>query len=328
VRKRARTTEKSTENRLAFASTGHRRLRAGGVAVLGLATIALTGAFATGGAQASTATGPAASPALTALANSLPATTDRQTGAYTASRMSVEVALAPRNVRGLDAELKAVYSKGAAQYGKFLAKGQFDARYAPTAATTNAVTAYLRGEGLTVSSTSSPFLIRAAGSSASITTAFHTDLRNYVDRHGTRYFSNSASVRLPTSIASAVDGVVGLSNTVRLQSTAVHPTVAKTAAGKSAAAKSTSPVPACETGYPTTSDLFNGVDYDYGYGGAPGCGGLTPSQTNSMYGAPRPQPAHPGSRRHRGAVRALRLPALGHQHLDTALLRPGLHRAA
>src|SRR5579863_1029021 len=108
----------------------HRPLRAGGAAVLGLATIALTGAFAAGGAQASTATRSAVSPALVALANSLPATTDRQTGAYTASSMSVEVALAPRNQRGLSAELKAVYRIGSREYGKFLAKGQFDARYA------------------------------------------------------------------------------------------------------------------------------------------------------------------------------------------------------
>ena len=37
----------------------HRPLRAGGAAVLGLATIALTGAFAASGAQASTAATPA-----------------------------------------------------------------------------------------------------------------------------------------------------------------------------------------------------------------------------------------------------------------------------
>src|SRR6202034_832704 len=94
----------------------HRPLRAGGAAVLGLATIALTGAFATSGAQASTAAPAVVSPTLVALANSVPATTDRTTGTFTASRMSVEVALAPRNEAGLNAELKAVYSKGSRQY--------------------------------------------------------------------------------------------------------------------------------------------------------------------------------------------------------------------
>ena len=57
-------------------SIGHSEL--GGAAVLGLATIALTGAFAASGAQASTAAPAAVSPSLIALSGSLPATTDRR----------------------------------------------------------------------------------------------------------------------------------------------------------------------------------------------------------------------------------------------------------
>ena len=271
----------------------HRPIRAGGAAVLGLATIALTGAFA-GGAQASTAAPSAVSPTLITLSNSVPPTTDRQTGAFTASSMSVQVGLAPRDGAGLNAELKAVYTEGSGQYDQFLSKGQFDAKYAPTTATTNAVAAYLRSQGLTVSSTDSPFLLQASGSSAKITAAFHTNLRNYVDRKGTRYFSNSASVRLPASIASAVSGVVGLTNTVRLQSLAVRP-----AAASKAGSTSSSSSASCETGYVTTAELFdlvtNNVGFDYGYGGGPGCGGLTPSQTNSMYGAPSASPRTEGA---------------------------------
>jgi kumamolisin len=271
----------------------HRPLRAGGVAVLGLATIALTGAFAVG-AQASTANPAAVSPTLVPLSNSLPATTDPQAGAFTAPSMSVQVALAPRDGAGLNAELKAVYTEGSSQYDRFLSKGQFDARYAPTTATTNAVAAYLRSQGLTVSSTDSPFLMQASGSSAKITAAFHTDLRTYRDRQGGKYYSNSASVRLPASIASAVSGVVGLTNTVRLQSLAVRP-----AAASKAGSKSSSSSASCETGYVTTADLFDlvtsGTGFPYGYGGAPGCSGLTPSQTNSMYGAPAASPKTEGA---------------------------------
>jgi subtilase family serine protease len=271
----------------------HRPIRAGGAAVLGLATIALTGAFA-GGAQASTAAPSAVSPTLITLSNSVPPTTDRQTGAFTASNMSVQVALAPRDGAGLNAELKAVYTEGSGQYDQFLGKGQFDAKYAPTTATTNAVAAYLRGQGLTVSATDSPFLLQASGSSAKITAAFHTNLRNYVDRKGTRYFSNSASVRLPATIASAVSGIVGLTNTVRLQSQAVRPAAASKAGSNSSSASAS-----CETGYVSTAELFdlvtNNVGFNYGYGGAPGCGGLTPSQTNSMYGAPSASPRTEGA---------------------------------
>jgi subtilase family serine protease len=276
----------------------HRPIRAGGAAVLGLATIALTGAFAAG-AQASTAAPSTVSPTLIALHDSLPATTDPQTGAFTASSMSVEVALAPRDGAGLNAELKAVYTRGSNQYGRFLRQGQFDALYAPTTATRDSVSAYLRSEGLTVSSTNSPFLIEAAGSSAKITAAFHTDLRNYVDRKGKKYFSNSASVRLPVSIASAVNGVVGLTDTVRLQSLAVRPAAGQATAKSNAAAKPASLSASCETGYVTTAELFdlvtNNVGFNYGYGGGPGCAGLTPSQTNSVYGAPSASPGTQGA---------------------------------
>ncbi len=281
----------------------HRPLRAGGAAVLGLATIALTGAFA--GAQASTVApasnaAPSAATPLVTVKNSLPPTTDRQTGAFTAARMSVEVSLAPRNESGLNAELRALYNKGSRQYGKYLAKGQFDARYAPTAATRNAVATYLRGEGLAVSPTNSPFLLRATGPSAKITAAFHTDLRKYQDRKGISYFSNSASVRLPASVASAVQGVIGLSNTVRPQRSVVRPVSKAAKSSKSkAAAKPASSSASCETPYVTTSELFdlvnNGTNFPYGYGGGPGCSGLTPSQINSMYGAPYSSPRTQGA---------------------------------
>ena len=41
----------------------------------------------------------------------------------------------------------------------------------------------------------------------------------------------------------------------------------------------------------TTAQLYNavnnGVGFPYGYGGGPGCNGLTPSQDNAIYGAPQ-----------------------------------------
>jgi kumamolisin len=95
-------------------------------------------------------------------------------------------------------------------------------------------------------------------------------------------------VRLPTTLVSGIAGVVGLTNTAR-----AHPMVQRAAgttrpAGKAPAASSASS--SCETGYPTRQDFFNlvnnGTGFAFGYGGGPGCSGLTPSQTNSLYGAP------------------------------------------
>jgi subtilase family serine protease len=268
-----------------------RPLRLGSAALLGFATIALTGSLTS--AYAATAAPPPAASSLSTLHNSLPATTDPQTGSYSAPSMTVEVALAPQNQAGLNSALQAIYTEGSSQYHQFLSAGQFDAQYAPSAAVRGAVASYLASEGLTVASTNSPFLLSVTGSSAKITAAFHTSLSNYVDPRGIRYFQNSRTLQVPTSIVSDIQGVVGLTNTVREQSEVVKPLARKAAAGSAAASAS------CETGYVTKAQLFaavnQGISFPYGYGGGPGCTGLTPSQTNSIYGAPAASPVTQGS---------------------------------
>jgi hypothetical protein len=52
----------------------------------------------------------------------------------------------------------------------------------------------------------------------------------------------------------------------------------------------------CETPYPTLQPLFglaDGTNFASGYGAGPGCSGLTPSQDNSLYGAPSVGPLNP-----------------------------------
>jgi subtilase family serine protease len=221
-----------------------------------------------------------------ALKGSVTPTTDAVTGGYQSQRMSVEVALAPRNASGLTSTLESLYSKNSSSYQHWLGKGQFDARYAPTAASRAAVSHFLAASNLTVQPSSSPFLVRATGTSAQVSAAFHTTLSTFKDSHGIKYFSNSTAVQVPAALAPSVFGVIGLSNTIRDHSSAqrvnnvmrpAHGQVSGTLTG-------------CEAPYPTTAQLFNAVinavGFPFGYGGGPGCNGLTPSQTNSIYGAP------------------------------------------
>jgi subtilase family serine protease len=261
-----------------------RPIRAGTVAVMGVAMIAATGAF---GASVAVAAAPSSSPQFVAMKGSVPATTDAKTGAYQSSRMSVEVVLAPSHQAALNAQLAAVYNRNSPQYQRWLSKGQFAARYAPSAATRSAVASYLRSGGLKVTF-ASPFLVRATGSSRQVTAAFRTTLSTYRGRHGVTYFSNSAAVRLPSTLVSGVAGVVGLTNTARTHAMVQRAAGATRPAGKAAASSASSA--SCETGYPTRQDFFNlvnnGTGFAFGYGGGPGCSGLTPSQTNSLYGAP------------------------------------------
>ena len=79
----------------------------------------------------------------------------------------------------------------------------------------------------------------------------------------------------------------------------------------------------CETGYVTTAELFdlvstNNVGFDYGYGGGPGCGGLTPLQTNSMYGAPSASPSTEGAGVTAAVFELSAYQGVGRRHLGSA----------
>ena len=260
-----------------------RPIRACAIAITGLAMTAMTGAFASSALAAPTAAVSMGS-RLVAISSSFTPTSDKVTGAFSRSNMSVEVSLSPRNQASLNSLLKSVYTRGSRNYQHFLPKGQFNARFAPTAAARAAVASYLRSRGLTVSQTSSPFLVRATGSSQRISAAFGTSLRTYKNSRGISYFANTSAAQLPSSLAAGVQGVIGLTNTARLHSN-VQRFNSTTRPAKSGGATA-----ACENGYPSARTLFdffnNGTGFSAGYGGAPGCNGLTPSQVNSFYGAP------------------------------------------
>jgi subtilase family serine protease len=241
--------------------------------------VALTGPAA---ATSSSATG------LVALANSVSPTTDAVASSYSNPRMQIEVALAPRDESGLTSLLHGLYTKGSGSYHHWLTPAQFDARFAPTAAATAAVAKYLTASGLKVVPSGSPFLVRATGPSSHVTSAFHTTLKTYKNKKGKTYFANSAPVELPSSLAGSTLGVIGLTNTVRPQSMIMRPVGGKQGASSK-----------CETPYVTREQLFNFVNasipFPYGYGDGPGCSGLTPSQTNSLYDAPNVGPKGKGA---------------------------------
>jgi len=258
-----------------------RTVRAGACAFAGLAIAAFTGGFASAGAATAA---PASGSGFTALANSVSPTTDDITGSFSSSNMQIEVALAPSDPAGLSSELAALYDKSGASFEHWLSKGQFDAKYAPSAATTATVAKYLTTAGLTVTSSPSAFLVRATGTSAKVASAFRTTLSTFKDSHGVQYFANSTPVYVPTGLTSDVQGVIGLTNTVRNSDHTLN-------FNKTARAATKKPTTAsCETPYPTTAQLFTmyvgGTSFPFGYGGGPGCSGLTPSQVNSLYGAP------------------------------------------
>ncbi len=255
-------------------------------AALAIVAVGLAGtAVEAGGVNAA-----GSSTSMAAIPGSYLPTKGAVTGSFHSSRMSVEVVLQPSNQAGLASLMTNLYKPGSAQYGDWLAQGQFQRDFAPTAANLAAVKSYLISRGLSVQSTSSAFLLRAVGTSAQIDATFDTAIDNYRAANGTAFFSNTAAASLPKTLASAVLGVVGLTNTVRLQPMAQ-------VAGTSAAGHSSEP--SCEVPYPQTLAQLQAITAPgqpfNGYGGGPGCSGLTPSQTNSLYNAPHVGPRGQGA---------------------------------
>ena len=244
-----------------------------------LVPAALAAALAIGGLAAPSN---AAATEFTALSGSLVTGHGADLGPMVTDQLSVEVVLAPRDAAGLQRELAAVYDPAGGQYQHWLAKGQFDQRYAPSNATRAGVESFLRANGLAVTASTSPFLVRAVGSSSTVSSAFHTSLRTYRSPTGTSYFANSAPVEVPKTIAPGVLGVLGLTNTIRL-----HPAITTA---------TPSSQPACEDPYPTAGQVIAaGGVFLRGFGGSPGCNGLTPSQVDSIYGAPHVGPRGAGA---------------------------------
>jgi subtilase family serine protease len=243
-------------------------------------SLAATAATATTGTAATAA----ARPPAVVVSAVLPAAARPPAGVYHSARMSVEVVLASRNPAGLRRALATAYAHPQAR-GRWLAKGQFTARYAPSAAARSAA-AYLRGQHLAVSGTGSPFLLRATGTSAQVAAAFHTTLKTYKSMGTARvkagtYFANATPAVLPAAVAAGVLGVVGLTSTVRTQAE-IRP---RAPAARAPAAKRH-----CELPYPSRKQMITiaqtGAFPPTGYGAAPNCNGLSPAQTNSIYSAP------------------------------------------
>ncbi len=160
------------------------------------------------------------------------------------------------------------------------------------------MTRYLTGRGLTVQRSESGFLIRATGSSDRVTAAFGTTLRTYRDQAGTRLLRQRVSrPDANSSLAPDVLGVIGLSDTLRMRS------AAKLGFELAALRRCLRSPASCQPPLPDAGVLHAGnrssnvpdTEVPRGYGGGPGCSGLTPEQGNSIYGAPDAGPRGKGA---------------------------------
>jgi len=129
-------------------------------------------------------------------------------------QVSVRVGLALRGGAAAQSTANAVSNPNSSSYGKYLSPAQFQAKYAPTAATVKQVGSYLAANGVKVTGVASGNLwLNATGSVAALNKAFGTTLRTY-RVNGQSLRAPAGAVSLPSSIAAEVTTVSGLADKV------------------------------------------------------------------------------------------------------------------
>src|SRR5690242_2743990 len=117
--------------------------------------------------------------------------------------VSVTVALAPRDKAGLAA---------AARRGGGLTPAAFNAQYAPSSATVDAVRSWASSSGLSVDSVSANrTLVRVSGAAAAVGKAFGTTLQTFKAPDGSTFYAPSVAAKLPPALAGNTTAVLGLS---------------------------------------------------------------------------------------------------------------------
>lgn len=224
------------------------------------------------------------------------ASPDRVKGApKSSSRVSFRVQLKLRDEAGLEQQIAAVSTPGSAARGHYLSSAQFNARYAPTAASVAAVEGFLRSHGITVGDVpSNRRWINASGSVAGINAAFQTSLKTY-DFKGRSLRAPSTALAVPEAIADSVLTVTGVyespaparPNAVRTKDTkasASSKVSGSTAKASPSAAPSYTPKPSvCSNYFGQHTNFFPGHPYGKSYFPTYQCS-ATPSQLRQMAG--------------------------------------------
>lgn len=127
-------------------------------------------------------------------------------------KLTITVALQMRHASALRNLVRQQATPGSPSYGVFLKPAQFNAGYAPTTASVNAVRNYLTSAGLTnISVESNNLFIRANGTAAQISNAFNTSLASF-RQNGGNVFVNTTPAQVPSALGGIVLSVLGLNN--------------------------------------------------------------------------------------------------------------------
>jgi kumamolisin len=124
--------------------------------------------------------------------------------------LKINIGLGVHDSAQLDALIEAASTPGSAQYGHYLTRARYMARYAPTDAEVHAVEAWLTGEGLHVVRVSPDnLLVKAKATVSDLERVFNVQIDNY-QHNGREFYANDRDPSVPAGLN--INWVSGLSN--------------------------------------------------------------------------------------------------------------------
>jgi len=127
------------------------------------------------------------------------------------SQIRGEVVLRPRGEHALESFVEGVGRRGSPDFGHYLDRGEFAARFGPSPATISQVRAALSARGLAVDGVSPDGMtISFHSAAATVEHAFDTAIDRYRLRDGSVVRQTRGAPQLPSSVAGAVAAVVGI----------------------------------------------------------------------------------------------------------------------
>ena len=125
--------------------------------------------------------------------------------------VSLALTLPLRDPAGAQRLIARLYDPAAPEYGHYLTPAQFTERFGPTQQTYDAVAAFARSKGLTVTATHpNRVLLDVSGPAPTVETAFGVHLMRYQAHDGRVFRAPDANPLIPASLAGRLSGVIGL----------------------------------------------------------------------------------------------------------------------
>jgi subtilase family serine protease len=212
------------------------------------------------------------------------ATASRSVGATSAAAaVTFNVVLPLRNAAAANALAMDVTNPKSPNYGHYLTSAQFNARYAPTAASVTRLTTYLRASGFSVGkAVQGNRWVTVTGTVRQINAAFGTTLRNYSYKgYVLRAPANALSV--PSSVAGLIAGFVGVTNDGALRKPAIASATSNGAIDKLVGPSDAQPPRANCSAYWDQFEQVAPLAYGRTSFPTPNCG-YSPAQLRTAYG--------------------------------------------